>query len=79
MPNECFSRKVRDNLKNHWYPRQWSSFSYKKILSSPDTVNEDWWDQISQSERDSINRGLVDLNKGNVYSHDQIKKVCKLD
>lgn len=45
----------------------------KRIISSPDATKDDWWEKISQSERDSINRGLEDLNKGNVYSHDQIK------
>ncbi|MBK7174363.1 MAG: hypothetical protein IPH84_14280 [Bacteroidales bacterium] len=45
----------------------------KSIISSPGASKADWWDNISQSERDSINRGLEDLNNGNVYSHDQIR------
>ena len=45
----------------------------KSIISTPRDTKADWWDSISQSERVSINRGLEDLNKGNVYPHDQIK------
>jgi hypothetical protein len=46
----------------------------KNIVDLPKTSKKDWWDQITQEEKESINRGLNDLHQGKVYSHDQIRK-----
>ena len=46
----------------------------KNIIDIPDSSETDWWNQITQEEKESINRGLNDLQKGKVYSHDQIRK-----
>jgi methionine synthase II (cobalamin-independent) len=46
----------------------------KKIIYLPTDSKSDWWDQISQAEKKSINRGLDDLSKGRVHSHEQIRK-----
>ena len=46
----------------------------KNIIDIPDSSETDWWNQITQEEKESINRGLNDLQKGNVNSHDQIRK-----
>jgi hypothetical protein len=46
----------------------------KKIVDIPNASKSDWWNQISIEEKESINRGLNDLEQGNVYSHDQIRK-----
>ena len=45
----------------------------KNIINIPYSSKSDWWEQISQEEKDSINRGLNDLQQGKVYSHDQIR------
>ncbi|MFN3873624.1 MAG: hypothetical protein ACK4R9_11560 [Ignavibacterium sp.] len=34
----------------------------------------DWWEEISDEERASIERGLEDAQKGRVTSHDKVKK-----
>jgi len=46
----------------------------KSIISAPGKSKTDWWDQISEEEIESINRGLEDHNQGRVQSHDQIRK-----
>lgn len=46
----------------------------KNIITVPNVSNADWWDQTTQEEKDSINRGLNDLKQGKVHSHDQIRK-----
>ena len=46
----------------------------KKIIYLPTDSKSDWWDQISQAEKNSINRGLDDLAKGRIHSHEQIRK-----
>jgi hypothetical protein len=46
----------------------------KNNVGIPKTTKSDWWNQISMQEKESINRGLHDLEQGKVYSHDQIRK-----
>ena len=46
----------------------------KNIVDIHSASKSDWWNQISIEEKESINRGLNDLEQGNVYSHDQIRK-----
>lgn len=44
------------------------------IISAPGKSKTDWWEEISEEERESINRGLEDHHQGRVHSHDQIRK-----
>lgn len=37
--------------------------------------NEDWWDEISQAERDAIDEGLQDLANNKVYDHAEVRKL----
>jgi hypothetical protein len=46
----------------------------RNIIDIPQTSKLDWWDQISQEEKESISRGLDDLQQGKVHSHDLIIK-----
>ena len=34
----------------------------------------DWWDTISESERDSIERGIKDVENGKTILHSEVKK-----
>ena len=46
----------------------------KNIISAPNFSKSDWLSHITQEEIASINRGLDDLQKGKIHSHDQIRK-----
>ena len=46
----------------------------KNIVDIPKKSKSDWWNHISLEEKESINRGLQDLEQGKVYSHEQIRK-----
>lgn len=35
---------------------------------------EDWWQTISPAERQSIEEGLTDIEKGQTVSHEQMKE-----
>jgi len=37
--------------------------------------DSDWWDNISDAERASIDRGLKDLKEGRYYDHSEAKKL----
>lgn len=36
--------------------------------------SKDWWDQLTREEIESINRGLKDIEQGNIHSHESAKK-----
>lgn len=36
--------------------------------------NTDWWETISQAEKDSIDRGLKDIDGGRVIPHNDVMK-----
>ena len=38
-------------------------------------VSADWWDKISVSEKESIQKGLIDIEEGRVHSHETAKKI----
>jgi hypothetical protein len=34
----------------------------------------DWWDEISEAERKSIERGLKDIEENKVFDHSEVRK-----
>ena len=41
-------------------------------------VEKDWWDQLPQEIRDSIFEGIDDIEKGKVFTNDQVIQEAKL-
>lgn len=37
--------------------------------------NNDWWDEISQEEKSSIEKDLADIKAGRVIPHSKVKKI----
>ena len=46
----------------------------KNIVETPYPSMSDWWNEITPEERESVNRGLDDIDEGKVYPHEQIRK-----
>lgn len=46
----------------------------KKIKENSATKQQDWWSNISTEERQSIERGINDSEKGKVTPHSEVKK-----
>ncbi|MBM3405005.1 MAG: hypothetical protein FJY10_08970 [Bacteroidetes bacterium] len=46
----------------------------KRIITRTADSKLDWWDQISQTEKNALNRGLNDLQQGRVHPHSEIRK-----
>jgi predicted transcriptional regulator len=44
-----------------------------KLLKDHPTET-DWWDEISESEKASIQRGMADAEAGRITPHDEIRK-----
>jgi predicted transcriptional regulator len=46
----------------------------KKIYEE-NSQTSDWWNEISLQEKESIERGLKDIEEGKVHSHETARKV----
>lgn len=45
-----------------------------KLLKESQSTKTDWWEEISQAERDAIDQGLEDARNGKVTSHEEVRK-----
>lgn len=39
-----------------------------------DTTESDWWNELSEAQKNSIEIGLKDIEEGRVVSHDEVMK-----
>ena len=46
-----------------------------KKLQADYIGSDDWWDELNQEEKDSIERGLKDIEEGRVHSHERVKEI----
>ncbi len=46
----------------------------KQLKNKAVESNTDWWDEISEIEKISINKGLADIDNNKIYLHDDVKK-----
>ena len=46
----------------------------KKVEEVLKRQEPDWWDDISDAERQSINKGLAEANKGERIPHEEVMK-----
>jgi len=37
--------------------------------------SEDWWNELSKEEKESIERGLKDIEEGRIHSHESVRKI----
>ncbi|MBT3424018.1 MAG: hypothetical protein HN431_14540, partial [Bacteroidetes bacterium] len=60
-----------------WIAKLNDSSVIEKIKRIHDDYSKsiDWWDEISTTEKESIERGLTDISEGKVHSHENAKKI----
>lgn len=46
-----------------------------KMIQEENINTSDWWDEINQEEKESIKRGLKDIEEGRVHSHETAKNI----
>ena len=46
----------------------------KNKLLREQEKNNDWWEEISEAEKASIERGLADSKAGRVVAHEEVRK-----
>jgi len=44
----------------------------KKLVAFKANVQKDWWDEISEEERNEIREGLAQADRGELKSHKQV-------
>ena len=50
------------------------TISYLKIVKNSSDKNTDWWDDLTAEQKQSIERGLRDIDAGRVTPHDDVKR-----
>jgi hypothetical protein len=49
-----------------------NTIQFLKIIKDTDS-NEDWWNELSDEQKQGIQRGLKDIEKGRVVPHDEVR------
>ncbi|MCB0748356.1 MAG: hypothetical protein KDC90_12920 [Ignavibacteriae bacterium] len=47
----------------------------ERIMVVKESQNSDWWNELSNFERKSIDSGIADIKKGEVHQHSKVKKL----
>ena len=47
----------------------------EKIMDLRKRENKDWWNSISENEKNSVEQGLIDAESGKLNSHSNAKKL----
>ena len=46
-----------------------------KRIQEEHIESEDWWNELSKEEKESIERGLKDFEEGRIHSHESVRKI----
>ena len=58
-----------------WIKELRDDSTIEKIKMLKDNPGEtDWWNEITEEEKASIEKGLVDIKEGRITSHSEVKK-----
>jgi hypothetical protein len=49
------------------------TIEYLKIVKDSRSNDNDWWDDLSDLQKQGIERGLNDIKNGRTISHDEVK------
>lgn len=47
----------------------------EKIMAIRDSQKDDWWDNLSTPEKESIKKGIEDADAGNLKNHEKARKI----
>ncbi|MEL1255542.1 hypothetical protein AAEO57_17250 [Flavobacterium sp. DGU38] len=73
--------KLELNIQNkkleliQWLSTLEDSTIIEKIIALRNNESKDWWDSISETEKESIEKGLNDANSGKLNSHSSARKL----
>jgi predicted transcriptional regulator len=47
---------------------------YLKVVKDSRSKNTDWWNALTDSQKQGIERGLSDIEQGRTIPHEEVKK-----
>jgi len=50
------------------------TLNYLKIVKDSNESTQDWWHELPESAKDGIERGLKEVDEGQITSHEAVKK-----
>lgn len=50
------------------------TLNYLKVVKDSRSGDQDWWSDLTEQQRDGIQRGIKDIDEGRVVSHSDVKK-----
>jgi len=50
------------------------TINYLKIVKDSKTSKNDWWNDLTEEQKQGIQRGLKDIEEGRVVSHEEVKR-----
>lgn len=71
------------NLQNkkleliQWLSTLENSTTIEKIMDLRKQESKDWWNFISEDEKEAIEKGVADAEAGNLHPHSKAKKLYK--
>ena len=51
-----------------------SLLDYLNSLKDSEKSTTDWWEELSSEQKNSINRGIKDIDEGRIHSHESVMK-----
>ncbi len=51
---------------------------YLKVVKDANEKDHDWWNELSDSEKQGIERGSQDIIQGRVIPHEEVKRMYGL-
>ena len=55
-----------------------SLIDYLSTIKDSGTAETDWWDELSEDQLESIQRGIKDIEDGRIHSHQSVMKKYEL-
>jgi hypothetical protein len=50
------------------------TLNFLKIVKDSRSEKQDWWDDLTEQQKLGIQSGLIDIDKGKIISHNEVKK-----
>ncbi len=50
------------------------TISYLKIVKDANSSHSGWWDDLTENQKEGIERGLKDVDQGRTTAHEEVKK-----
>jgi len=58
----------------HWLSSLSDAKIIEKLISIKHDVQKDFWDELSDAEKQSIEKGIKDADEGRLVPHDEIRR-----